>query len=413
MRRWWIFGGFVCSALASDEPWELPPLNYSSALATDPVTLMESRGGFRNLPGKTELEKMRLVLAKLGIPEASQILVFSKTSKQNDRINPRNPRSLFFSEDTYAGYVPGGDMEIVSQDPLLGAVYHRISLGGEGEEPVVKRETSDCLSCHGSARTENAPGVLVRSVFADADGRPLLALGGFTVDARTPLAERWGGYYVTGSSSLPHLGNRFFRADETAPAAVAAESERSLEGKIDVSKYPRGGSDIVALLVLEHQCRVNNLFIAATIRYRRMHWLGKALDRASDPDRETAGRLADEDAAQIVAALLFKEEASLGDGVEGDEAFQDAFTARFPKTRDGRSLADFHLGSRLFKNRCSYMVYSKAFRSLPERVRSAVIKRLRAVLDGAEAQEEFAYLRKSERSRISEILVETLPGFRS
>jgi hypothetical protein len=74
-------------------------------------------------------------------------------------------------------------------------------------------------------------------------------------------------------------------------------------------------------------------------------------------------------------------------------------------------VADFHLGSRLFKNRCSYMIYSQAFTQLPARVRSATLKRLRAVLDGAEAQEEFAYLKEPERKRISAILKETLPGF--
>ena len=61
--------------------------------------------------------------------------------------------------------------------------------------------------------------------------------------------------------------------------------------------------------------------------------------------------------------------------------------------------------------RCSYMVDSQAFAQLPVRVKSATIKRLRAVLDGAEAQEEFAYLKEPERLRISAIRRETLPAF--
>jgi hypothetical protein len=164
-------------------------------------------------------------------------------------------------------------------------------------------------------------------------------------------------------------------------------------------------------MVLEHQCDLHNRMTAAAMRYRRTHWLGRLLDKDSDPDKETAGRLADEDAKELVDHLLFKDEAEIGEGVEGDEAFQNAFTRQFPKTREGDSLADFHLGSRLFKNRCSYMIYSQAFAQLPARVRSATLKRLRAVLDGAEAQEEFAYIKEPERKRISAILKETLPAF--
>ena len=402
--------GLLSLAACADDIWELPPIRYSD---TAPVTPLERAAAFahgEDLAGLDEVERVRRILKELSIPEESQILVFSKTSKQNDLITPGTPRALYFSENAYAGYVPGGMMEVAVNDPVLGVVFYLVDLRNPAAPSLVQRETGECLSCHGTARTGDVPGLLVRSVFPDADGRPLLALGSSQVDASTPLASRWGGYYVTGRSSLPHLGNRVYREEEGLPAAELTPLA-DVSGKIDAGRYPRATSDIVALMVLEHQCDLHNRMTAAAMRYRRTHWLGKLLDKDSDPDSETAGRLADEDAKDIVERLLFKDEAEIGDGVEGAEAFQNAFTRRFPKTAGGDSLADFHLGSRLFKNRCSYMIYSQAFAQLPERIKSATLKRLRAVLDGAEAQEEFAYLKEPERRRISAILKETLPAF--
>jgi len=393
--------------------WELPPLRYSETTPGDPVSKLaaEIRDG-RRIEGMAPLERLRFALDLLGIPEESQVLVFSKTSKQNPLIHPGNPRCLFFNENAYVGYVPGGDIEVAAYDPLLGPVFHLIGGGGEGEPLRVTRDTSDCLSCHGTARTESVPGVLVRSVFPDENGLPILPLGTFLIDHTSPLAERWGGYYVTGRSSLPHLGNRtFVETDERALPDRAIELT-TLAGRIDVSKYPRPTSDIVALMVLEHQCRVHNLLTAASMNYRRARFLHQALDPSTDPDLGSAGKIADDAAGKIVAALLFENEAELGeDGIEGDPAFQEAFARRFPKSRDGRSLADFQLNTRIFKHRCSYMVHSAAFDALPGRVKSAVITRLRTVLETPSAPGNFPHLADSERRRIAAILADTLPAW--
>lgn len=402
--------GLLSLVASADDIWELPPIRYSETEPASPLRTAGRIPGGKELAPLNQVERVRRVLKALSIPEESQILVFSKTSKQNDLISPGTPRALYFSENAYAGYVPGGMMEVSLQDPLLGVVFYLVDLQNPVSGGFIQRETGECLSCHGTARTEDVPGLLVRSVFPDADGRPLLALGSSQVDASTPLAARWGGYYVTGRSSLPHVGNRVYREEDGLPVAALTQLS-SVSDKLDASRYPRATSDIVSLMVLEHQCDLHNRMTAASMRYRRTHWLGKLLDGNSDPDRETAGRLADEDAKDLVDRLLFRNEADLGEGVEGDEAFQNAFTGRFPKTSGGDSLADFHLGSRLFKNRCSYMIYSQAFAQLPERIKSATLKRLRAVLNGAEAQEEFSYLKEPERKRITAILRETLPGF--
>jgi hypothetical protein len=407
----WLGGGAVSAAT---DVWDLPPLRYSDSASTDPLALLAASAapGLAPSTAGTPLERLRFVLELLKVPEESQMLVFSKTSKQNSLIHPGNPRSLFFNEDSYIGYVPGGDIEVITHDPVLGAVFYLVRQGNEAGTLRISRDTSDCLSCHGTARTESAPGVLVRSVFTAADGQPLLSLGTFQIDHRSPIRERWGGYYVTGRSSLPHLGNRTFedtpeRGFPTDPIELA-----SLAGRIDTSRYLRNTSDIVALMVLEHQCHVHNTLAAASINYRRIHWLQQSLDPAADPDQGSAGRFADEAASRIVELLLFENEAELGEnGIEGDPAFQDAFSRRFPKTKDGRSLADFQLNDRLFKYRCSYMIYSGAFRSLPARIRSAVIAQLHTILNADPSPENHPGIKASERRRIAAILGETLPDW--
>jgi hypothetical protein len=399
---------------AATDIWDMPPLRYSDTAATDPLAVLAAGAppGMVVTNARTPLDRLRSVLKLLDVPEESQVLVFSKTSKQNPLIHPGNPRCLFFNANSYVGYVPGGDIEVITHDPVLGAVFYLIGGGNEAQTLRISRDTSQCLSCHGTARTESVPGVLVRSVFPDASGQPLFAQGSFLIDHRSPIRERWGGYYVTGQSSLPHLGNRTF--EETAERVLPEKAIQlaSVEGRIDTSRYLRSTSDIVALMVLEHQCHVHNTMAAAAVNYRRMRWLQQSLDPAADPDAGSAGRFADEAAARIVKLLLFENEADLGeDGIAGDPAYQDALLSRFPKTRDGHSLADFNLYDRLFKHRCSYMIYSAAFGALPERIRSAVIHQLHDILTSEPAPSNHPDLKSGSRRRIAAILSETLPAW--
>ena len=397
-------------ALGDADFWDLPPIRYSDTPATDPVAQLAAAmaKGEKKVEGKTGLDRLRFVLRELKVPEESQVLVFSKTSLQIGLINPRNPRALFYSEDTYVGYVPGGAIEVIVQDPLLGEVFYVVE-AGEQETLKIQRDTSQCMSCHGTARTEGVPGVQVRSVFPNAEGHVLLAKGTAHVNHDTPLPERWGGYYVTGRSSLPHLGNRTYAEHGDEDEKPQPSDLTDLRDKIDVSKYPRPTSDIVSLMVLEHQCRMHNLLNAASLQYRRASFISQAIDPEADPDQGSAGRVADGMAAKIVECMFFKDEVDPGEDLVGGDEFQKSFTARFPKTKDGDSLVDFHLYNRIFKNRCSYMVYSQAFKALPARVKQAVLKQMKAVLAGEDSS--FAYLKESERKRIDAILKETVEGW--
>lgn len=389
--------------------WERAPINYSDTIASNRLTELAAAlaSGKVVVPVTGGLDRLRFVLNSLGVPAESQVLVFSKTSLQNDLIQPTNPRALYYSENAYVGYVPGGAIEVVVQDPVLGPVFYFVGSDREGGLSI-ERDTNSCMSCHATSRTENVPGLFIRSVFPDESGHPLLHLGTTDVVDETPLAERWGGWYVTGRSDLGHLGNRTFTEDGAANPHT--EELPDLAEKIDVSKYLRRTSDIVSLLVLEHQCRMHTLLNAASLNYRRSRHFSQIIDPAANPDEGSAGQVAESWAEKITDCIFFKDEADLGEGVEGDAAFQNSLLARLPKTEEGNSLADFRLYGRIFKLRCSYMVYSDSFRALPLPVKELVFGKMRKALAGED--ERIDWLSGSERKKINAILIETLPGWK-
>lgn len=403
-----LLGNPARAAFGQLDFWDLPPISYSDTAASDSVSKMAAAlaAGTLELDGRDALGRLKFVLEKLEIPVESQVLVFSKTSLQNGLIHPKNPRCLYFSENAYVGYVPGGAMEAIVQDPVLGPVFYLIESGGEAGLQI-DRDTNNCLSCHATGRTEGVPGMLIRSVYPDSDGHPLLHLSTNDVSHETPLEERWGGWYVTGNSSLPHLGNRVFTEEGDLDAEVSALED--LGGLLDVTKYPLPTSDIVALMVLEHQCQMHTLLNAATMNYRRARHFMVTIAPESDPESGSAGRVAESWADKIVECMFFKDEADLGEGIEGNAGFQKAFAKRYPKTKEGGSLAEFRLYGRVFKNRCSYMVYSDAFRGLPETVKGKVVARMGKVLEGTDP--DIDWIGVSERKRISRILEETFDGW--
>lgn len=407
------FGVPACLAVsglhAETRMWDLKPIGYSEAKPVDRIEKWNEEWKSRPELWKdvAPLDLLRRILKELAIPESSQVLVFSKTSLQNPRITPSNPRALYHGLNAYVGYVPGGNIEVITEDPNLGFVYRVFNVSDR--EQLFVRQTEDCFSCHANGRTEDVPGVLVRSVFPDADGRPLMAFGSHLIDHTSPIKVRWGGYYVTGTVGMPHLGNRTYQEGDR----VVAEDRilEKLPGNVDVRSYLRPTSDVVSLLVLEHQCRVHNLLHAAALNYRRSAWMERLLDPKSDLSRGSAAKIADSHAEKIVEALFYSEEADLGDGVEGDATYQEDFRRLLPATKDGGSLADFRLLGRMMKLRCSHLVYSDAFLNLPNTVRIAVLKRMRRVLTGDESATEFGFLKAKERTEIHRILMETLPGY--
>ena len=79
--------------------------------------------------------------------------------------------------------------------------------------------------------------------------------------------------------------------------------------------------------------------------------------------------------------MLFGDEARLTDRIEGTSSFAADFAARGPRDSKGRSLRDFDLKTRLFRYPCSYLIYSRAFDSLPGEVKEYVYQRLWEILE--------------------------------
>ncbi len=413
-------GWFWGDARAAED-YELAPVHYYESRPEDAMARLRRNieDGVKVPPAtNVSRESLRWLLGELEVPEASQVLVFSKTSAQNDRIDPDHPRAIYFSDSCYVGWVQGGKAEVACVEANLGMVFYTVDFRGNSLRPRVDRP-EDCLTCHGSVRTGRVPGVLVRSVYPDARGFPVLALGTFQTTDASPLEERWGGWYVTGRhGGMVHLGNAWVDEEAGIPRVMnpAAGNRWTLDGLVNTASYLRSTSDIVALMVLEHQTSMQNSLTRASMQVRtalyRQRMLYEETGRVAPREPEGSALSVIEHAAEdVLERLLFLGETELKDGgVEGSGDFQEAFRAARKENRDGRSLRDFQLLTRLFKYRCSYMIYSESFQALPNEVKEGIYQRLWAVLRNGDPEGKFAYLSGSERERIFEILTETLDG---
>ncbi|MFT4638052.1 MAG: hypothetical protein ACI8T1_001370 [Verrucomicrobiales bacterium] len=350
----------------------------------------------------------------------SQVLVYSKTSLQIDRISPRRPRALYFSEDIYVGWTQGGDVEIISTDPNLGPVFYRMNVpSANASLPARVVRSRECLRCHGNSRTSNVPRFLVRSVRSDIRGFPLFATGTHLTDDDSPIKERWGGWYVTGSNGgQRHMGNLIYEETKGSEAHIIRDMGTELTdltGIIDTSPYLQNTSDIVALMVLEHQSNAHNAITKANFTTRKMlhHNREMATYWGNSPSTlsDTTKRIIASQADQLLRVLLFKDAFEFESwGIEGNEAFQRAFHCNARRSAEGRSLKDFDLLSRLFKHRLSYMIYAESFGTLPNEFLTVFYKKLFAMLEDPSAHEDSKHLSPTEARRIKEILLETKEG---
>jgi hypothetical protein len=397
-----------------------PPIRYAEAPTTDPITKLQARIDSGELVLKRDRKQGYLasVLEALDIPRSSQLLVFSKTSFQAARISPRTPRAIYFNDDTYIGWVPGGDVvEVSSVDPNLGAVFYTLdqSPPEAGQKPLFERQTHACLSCHSSVRTENVPGHFMRSVFARPDGLPAYNGGSFDTTDASPLSERWGGWFVTGTvgKDQTHMGN-VFATDRAHPEQIdrqAGSNLTDLSSLVKTSTFLEPSSDLVAHLVLGHQADMHNRLTAAGFAARQALAEQEAINRSQNfpPDTiwDSVRKRIEAPAEKVVEALLFCDAASWTGPVAGTSDFAQDFAARGPKDAKGRSLRDLDLNSRLFRYPCSFLIDSEAFRSLPDPTRTYIFRRLHEVLTGQDSSPRFAHLSPADRQAILEILRDT------
>ncbi|MGY8643769.1 MAG: hypothetical protein ACKVJU_22080 [Verrucomicrobiales bacterium] len=406
-------------AFAFEPSFERAPTNYSVTKAVTPLTKIADRiaNGEPLLNGKTDREVLSQLLALLEIPKESQVIVYSKTSAQNSRISPRTPRAIYFSDNAYFGWVQNGNIEAMTFDEKLGPVFHMVKLRErEAGKPIEIARERSCLNCHAGSATRDFPGGLFRSVHSDERGHPIFHAGTFRTNLESPLSERWGGWYVTGTSGKQtHLGNII--ATENADRNNSeASMERIDPGPRDGTPYLAGkSSDIVALMIFDHQIHVHNALTQGNVVARQTLYRHAEMRKAFNEDvgkelSETNQKILDGQATKIVRALFSADEFHMGnDGIEGSLEFQKAFTKGALKDDEHRSLRDLRLFDRVFKCRCSYLIYSDVFAHLPDELKSRVLTRIHGVLTNAAAWPDFDYLTSSECHRILNILESTYP----
>jgi hypothetical protein len=416
-----LIGLFVLVAAARAtlaQDFDQEPIRYRDSQPDNRVSrlLSELEAGTKTLDHEEGRGYLRSLLAALEVPVSSQMLVFSKTSMQRDRIAPRTPRAIYFSDDVYVGFCQNGEvLELSAVDPQLGAVFYTLDQNS-AERPTLRRQTDNCLICHGSSQTKDIPGHVVRSVLTDTRGLPILSAGSYRIDHTSPLEKRWGGWYVTGThGDQKHLGNLIVRG-QPEPREIdnaAGFNVPDLAGRFDTSAYLSPHSDIVALMVLEHQTGAHNYLTRAAFLTRQAMHYQQALNRELG---EPEGRVWDSTKSRITSAceplveyLLFSGEARLTAKLAGTTTFAAEFQQRGPRDRQGRSLRDLDLQTRLFKYPCSYLIYSPSFAALPAEAKEFVFRRLREVLTGQDQSEKFAHLKPEDRAAVLEILLDTLP----
>lgn len=383
-----------------------PAIEYLKTPPTDAVARLMKRidnGEVRldYIPGR--LGYLPSLLKNLDVNVDSQMLVFTKTSFQAPLISPRSPRAIFFNDNVSVGSVHGGDViELAALDPKQGIVFYTLGVDKEPKPIFARRDV--CLQCHQVQATLGIPGLEVGSSFPTPDGTPNFSAGYIAVDHRIPLEQRWGGWFVSGST-----GSVMTRANAVAPDpgnptdldTSDSHNLTSLASKVFLGGYLAQTSDIVALMVLEHQTRMTNLII-------RVGWETRVAQHDGKLSQETA-RI-DGDIDELVAYMLFAEETPLKEPVTGVSTFTKTFPERGPRDKQGRSLRDFDMKTRMFKYPLSYMIYSDAFDGMPDWARSRVYQKLYDVLTNKNTSPRFARISADDRRNVLEIVRETKTG---
>jgi hypothetical protein len=392
------------------QPWagvldEHPSIQYGIRPTSDRVAKLNQAltQGRRSLQRDARTGYLLPVLEVLGVAAESQLLVFSKTGVQRAYTSPHTPRAIFFDESVVVAYVPGAPViELAAHDPQQGVVFY--TLDQAATAPVITRQTS-CLSCHVSASTLNVPGIIVRSNTVGDDGSVMPQFGSYDVNHKTPHPDRWGGWFVTSDplavpyAQRAHTGNITFSASGSTSSQVFVDW---LNSSPETRGYLSPLSDIVALLVFDHQMHAINLLT-------RLNWESRVVssqEHAGGSDgavRSLANELAE--------YLLFVGEAPPSVPLTPRPGFAEHLESRTPKDRRGRSLGQLDLVNRLMRYPCSYMVYSEAFEGLSPAVKEAVYARMMNILSGNDARPLYTRISADDRRAVLEILRETKPGF--
>lgn len=387
-----VLAGIVLADRLEDTtyvPYEHKAIQYFETPTNEPVKhlddlLDQGKAKLEYTPGG--LGYLPSLLKKLDLNVDSQVLVYTQTSFQAPLISAQHPRAIYFNDDVAVGFVQFGEvMEVSALDPKQGVAFYSLSTHRTDKPGFARREV--CLQCHQGGHTLGVPGMVVASSYIPKGAEVEHSRGGFVTDDRTPIVDRWGGWFVSGD-----LGGQKHQGIPIGPGS---------EPPFDPSAYLSPNSDVVALLTLEHQARMTNLIT-------RVGW-DTRIAMADGKLEEERPKL---DAAieDMVGYMLFANEAPFDAPIKGVSTFTKTFPERGPRDKEGRSLRDFDLQKRLFRYPLSYMIYNKAFDSMPDWARDRVYRRLYDVLSGKDNSPTFAKLTADDRRNILDILRDTKPN---
>ena len=300
---------------------------------------------------------------------------------------------------------------------MLGTVFYTIDQNQPSTPVTLRRRNDRCLFCHASSDTGRVPGLLMQSVYTNADGDRVFPSKSVPTGSSGPMLGRWGGWFATGThGDERHLGNLMVESDESISVDDLDNNANivDLSKWVDVTRYLSPHSDLVALLVLQHQVSLHNLLTSINHRARqRLYWatIGSGAENG-DSDTLSAEDLAylDQIAEEAVDGLLMVGRLELHDRMIGSSRFAGEFSSRGPFDSSQRSLRELDLQRSLFRFPCSYLIYSDSFDAIPDPVRTLVYQRLLNVLLSRDRRDKYAHLSPSDRTTVLRILRETKEG---
>ena len=393
-----------------DSPYEqeFPVMNYGSDELKDTVSELQAKidSGEVSLQFNPIRGYLDAALEALDISPASQLLVFSRTSLQQPLISPQTPRAIYFNEDVYVAWVQqSGLLEIASMDPNLGPVFFTLNQI-ESQKPQFNREFRTCLRCHDSLSLTGGgtPRFMMSSNYTGVAGQLVSHEGSIMTDSRTPISSRWGGWYVTGfHGDQRHLGNVLIQtaADISDENLARMGNRESLSALVEIESYITPYSDVVALLVVEHQIEVQNK-IARTNFYART-----LLDEKDQLEENEVVRGLEILGQELLHSLFMVGQPPLTDAIEGTSGFKEAFEEKGRKDAVGRSLWDLDMERRLFKYPLSYLIYSNAYAGLPTQIKEIVETRIEEILSDDNKEETYSHLSSDDKQAIRAIISAT------
>jgi hypothetical protein len=409
------------SALRYD--FEYPVIGYAETPTHNAFARLQERmnRGEVKLEWRAPRGYLDSLLKALNIDKSSQTLVFSKTSLEIAYITEKTPRAIYFDDETYVAWVQGAPaLELMAVDSVIGPVFYTLPNRDPAVAARLNRETLRCLNCHDSFALMGGgvPHFLMVSTYAGIEGEKAQRNASIDTSDATPMKNRWGGWYVTGRhGEQSHLGNIVVRTQEDLDNIDSLRKGNldTLQGLFDTKPYITDRSDIVALLVLQHQVTLHNFITRANFKARTV--VSREIDPSVNPEpswNDFSPRTQKALQAMLeplVRALLNANAVTFESPISGNAGFDKWFQKQGPRDRRGRSLRELDLSTRLFRYPLSYLIYSDGFEGLPEYVKRYVYERLAQVLRGEDQSKPFAKLSAADRQAILEILSATKPAF--